>query len=114
MLAFSCFLPAGACVDGSLEGPYTTWFNRRMMARATAAGLVGLPEANVEAVLGAASYEYTFAAPYMASPDGGSPVVVVGQPGRTFDYYPYPFLPFSKFQVHCHLGVVTGLEMFDD
>ena len=110
-LVFSCFLPVGACIEVSSVGPYTTWFNQRKMARAKAAGLVGQPEANVEAVLGRPNNDYTHAA-YILSPDGGTRVV--GDPLRTFDYYPYPFVPFSKFQVHCHGGVVTGLEMFDD
>lgn len=32
----------------------------------------------------------------------------------TYEYFPYPFLPFSKFQVHCTRGIVSTLERFDD
>jgi hypothetical protein len=27
----------------------------------------------------------------------------------TYEYYPYRFLPFSKFQVFCEGGLVTGV-----
>ena len=102
----------GPYVEAAALGPYTTWFNQRMKARAERAGLVGRPESEVEEVLGRASSSYRFPAARVVSSEGS--VRVVGRPGWTFDYYPYPFLPVAKFQVHCHDGVVTGLEMFDD
>lgn len=77
-------------------GPWITWYNESHRERAIAAGLVGRPEADVERVLGSAS-----------SIEGRGL-------GRTFNYHPIPGWPFSKFQVHCMNGVVTGLEMFDD
>lgn len=84
----------GSCLEAATLGPYTTWFNQRMKSRA--GPLIGQPEANVERVLGAANY------------------VRVDEESRTFNYHPYPWFPFSKFQVHCYQGVVTSLEMFDD
>lgn len=111
-LTCCCLLPVGACVETASLGPYTRWFNQQMNGRATAAGLVGQPEAKVEVVLGRPSNDYTYPASYILNGDGGrSPV---GAAVHTFDYYPYPLLSFSKFQVHCHDGVVTSLELFDD
>lgn len=103
--------PLLVCADVASLGPYTVSFNHRMKERAERAGLIGQPQERVEAVMGAASFVYDYPAPMIVGPAGAR---VVGKAGRTFDYYPYPFLPVSKFQVHCHEGVVTGLEMFDD
>lgn len=32
----------------------------------------------------------------------------------TYNYVPFPWLPFEKFQVHCRHGVVESIELFDD
>jgi len=32
----------------------------------------------------------------------------------TYNYYPFSWYPFSKFQVHCREGVVQNTEQFDD
>lgn len=101
----------GPVVEAGALGPYTVWFNQRMKARAEHAGLVGRPDSVVEKVLGRADNIVTHRAPRRLSPDGGG---WLGEGGRTFEYYPYPFLPFSKVQVHCPAGVVTGIELFDD
>lgn len=105
-------LPLGVCLENVNQGPYTTWFNQRLTAKATSAALIGQPEAAVEGVLGSASEIATYEHETRSAIDGG--VEVIGPAARTFNYYPLPFVPFSKFQVHCHNGVVTGLEVFDD
>ena len=102
-------LSLGACLENMNQGPYTTWFNHRLMAKATLAALVGQPESEVERVLGSASEIHTYEHETRTAIDGR--VEVIDPAARTFNYYP---LPFSKFQVHCHNRVVTGLEMFDD
>lgn len=105
-------VPMGACLENINLGPYTTWFNQRLMAKATSAGLVGRRESEVESVLGSASEIHAYEHGTRTAADGG--VEAIDPVARTFNYYPLPFMPFSKFQVHCHDGVVTGLEMFDD
>ena len=100
----------GAPIEAARLGPYTTWFNQHLQRKAIEAGLVGAPEKRVRAVLGAPDNVRQFWEVIEAS----------GQPARgaqfitTYEYYPYPVLPISKFQVHCAGGVVRGLEMFDD
>jgi hypothetical protein len=84
--------------DAACHGPYATWFNRECQRRADAAGLVGRPEKDVAGVLGPPTFFY---------------------PGdddtqRTYNYAPWPVFPTAKFQVHCHNGVVTSVEQFDD
>ena len=84
--------------DAFCHGPYATWFNRDCQRRANEAGLIGRPEKDVELVLGAPLFHY---------------------PGdddshRTYNYVPWPLFPTAKFQVHCHNGIVTGVEQFDD
>lgn len=32
----------------------------------------------------------------------------------TYNYYPYPLLPFNKFQVHSENGIIKGIEKYDD
>ena len=96
--------------EAAEHGPYTSRFNRRLKAQAEQAHLVGGPVDRVAAVLG--------------SPDNVMESWEVmrsdGRPARgaefvtTYEYYPYPWLPFSKFQVHTMAGVVRSLEMFDD
>jgi hypothetical protein len=103
-----------ACVDLTTLGPYTRWFNERLMARAQADGLIGKPATSVEPLLGPADEVQDYTNGYIISADGG---VVDAHPPRkirTFNYYPYPHISFSNFQVHCTEGIVTGLEMFDD
>ena len=91
-------------------GPYTSWFNHRLKARAEQAHLVGDSENRVVEVLGAPDNIMEFWDRLDAD----------GRPAdhpefvRTYEYYPYPWLPFSKFQVHTTGGVVSNLEMFDD
>ncbi|NOK09161.1 hypothetical protein [Corallococcus exercitus] len=60
------------------------------------AGLIGKSIDEVEAVLGTADN------------------ITLNPSSQTFEYYPYPYLPFSKVQVFSSRGVVTGVEMFDD
>ena len=81
-----------------------------MRDRALEAHLVGSAERAVPAILGEPDYVRRFWD--VIGADGGPP------PGSeyvtTYDYYPYPNVPVSKFQVHCVRGVVRGIEMFDD
>jgi hypothetical protein len=85
--------------DAWTRGPYSTWFNNRCQRLADQAKLVGRPEGDVVKVLGPPAYFY---------------------PGdddnhRTYNYVvPFSMPRTSKFQVHCHDGVVTGVEQFDD
>ena len=91
-------------------GPYTSWFNNRLLSEAESAQLVGASQELVEKVLGKADNVRQFWE--VLGPDK------LPAPGAkfvtTFEYFPYPFLPFSKFQVHCVDGSVRTLERFDD
>lgn len=58
-----------------------------------------------------------------AAPLIGRPVSEIGPPdnilegangARSFEYYPTPLLPFSKFQVHTDGQTVISLEEMDD
>ena len=95
-LLLTCGAPTFVCVEAGSVGPYTAWYNHHKKDLATKAGLVGRPIADIETVLGPADAIQEF--------DGY----------RTYEYYPYPLLPFSKFQVHTDNVVVFSLEMFDD
>ena len=113
MIAFcAClFVVIGGCFEAGSEGPLTTAFNHRLRHRAEAAGLVGRPETDVQRVMGTASDDYDTSGYIIDSSGQATPI---GGPSHTYDYYPYPWTPFSKFQVHCTAGVVTALEEFDD
>lgn len=92
------------------HGPTTSAFNHRMRDTALAARLVGSAEQRVPAVLGEPDYVRSFWEVVGANgvPPPGSEYVT------TYEYYPYPNVPVSKFQVHCVRGIVRGIEMFDD
>jgi hypothetical protein len=84
--------------DAFTHGPYVTWYNQRCRKLADDAKLVGRPEKDVVKILGPPTFFY---------------------PGdddtkRTYNYVPTPMFPTAKFQVHCHNGVVTAVEQFDD
>jgi hypothetical protein len=96
--------------EAAEHGPYTRWFNHRLKVQSEQAHLVGRPADRVIATLGTPDNIMEF-------------WEVIGADGRpapgaefvtTYEYYPYPWLPFSKFQVHTTGGIVRGLEMFDD
>jgi hypothetical protein len=99
-----------AWLEATAHGPATTAFNHRMRDRALGAHLVGGPEQRVAVVLGEPDYVRRFWEVIGANgfPPPGSEYVT------TYEYYPYPNVPISKFQVHCVRGVVRGIEMFDD
>ncbi len=84
--------------DAVCHGPYATWFNRDCQRRANEVGLIGRPEKDVVSVLGTPTFHY-------AGDDDSD---------RTYNYAPWPLFPTAKFQVHCHGGIVTGVEQFDD
>jgi hypothetical protein len=84
--------------DAITHGPYVCWYNQRCKKLADDAKLVGRPEKDVVKILGPPTFFY---------------------PGdndaqRTYNYAPIPMFPTAKFQVHCHDGVVTAVEQFDD
>lgn len=103
-------LTIGAAVETARRGPYTRWYNQQLRQRALDARLPGSPETRVGDVLGSPDNIMEFWEVLDASghPAKGAHFV------RTYEYYPYPFLPFSKFQVHCTEGIVRTLEMYDD
>jgi hypothetical protein len=78
--------------------PYVRRYNERLEKIAIDARLVGGPEAQVRLVLGEPTYI-----------DSGWDrwVTETGEPtpdakfGTTYNYAPYWFFPFAKFQVHC-------------
>ncbi len=99
-----CFF-FGSWLEAANAGPYTTWFNHRLRDRAAQANLVGRPQADVERVLGAASRERDVRE---AVPGAALPVT-----RHTYDYYPYPWAPESKFEVRCEQGVVAAFHEFE-
>lgn len=90
----------GSCVEALTLGPYTVWFNTRMKQKVIDSVLIGRPESEIEPTLGRATERYE--------------VVSSSPPGVIYDYYPYPWWPFAKFQVFAEDGIVTGYELFDD
>ena len=78
-------------------GPYTRWYNHDLWRRAHVENLIGRPANEVVPILGRATDVWNM---------GGDAV--------TYNYHPLPGIPCRKFQVHCHGGIVTGVEMFDD
>jgi hypothetical protein len=91
-------------------GPYTSWFNNRLLAKAEQAHLVGSSADRVVKVLGQPDNIMRF---WEVLDADGRPAIHA-QFVTTYEYYPYPWLPFSKFQVHTTGGVVRTLERFDD
>lgn len=87
-----------AFLDATGRGPYATWYNHECKRLADEAGLVGKTEREVVAILGPPTFHY--------AGDNDSQ--------RTYNYAPWPMFPTAKFQVHCHHGIVTGIEQFDD
>ncbi|WKZ57708.1 MAG: hypothetical protein QY326_03315 [Bdellovibrionota bacterium] len=91
-------------------GPYTTWFNENLEKKSKQAALVGDSVARVVPVLGSPSNVRQF---WEVIGADGKPA-----PGAhfvtTYEYFPYPWIPFSKFQVHTSEGIVRGIEKFDD
>jgi hypothetical protein len=97
-------LAVAVVVEVTKRGPYTSWYNQRLNEKALRAGLVGAPESRVEEVLGRAD---GFMRSWVEA-DGRIQAL------ETYQYYPYPRLPLSQFEVHCAAGVVRSLEMFGD
>jgi hypothetical protein len=91
-------------------GPHTTSFNQSLKAAAEKAQLLGSPRERVVSVLGPPDnvMDYWEATGADGKPSPGALHVV------TYEYYPYPWILMSKFQVHTWGGVVRVLEMFDD
>lgn len=103
-------LVCAAIWESARLGPYTSWFNNRMLAKAERAHLVGSSVDRVQDVLGPADNIMRFRdASDVDGRSAGHARFVT-----TYEYYPYPWLPFSKFQVHTTEGVVRSLERFDD
>lgn len=107
-VAFLALLVATA-LEAAAHGPYTSWVNHRLAAKAEQARLVGRSVAEIPMVLG--------------PPDNvRSSWEVIGPAGTesdarrvvSYEYYPYPWVPFSKFQVHTTDGRVRSVELFDD
>ena len=96
--------------EAANHGPYTWSFNFRLKTKAEQGHLVGASVSRVVAVLGSADNVMEFWEVIGADgrPAPGAELVT------TYEYYPYPWLPLSKFQVHTTSGVVRSLEMFDD
>ena len=91
-------LIVAAVLEAGRLGPYTTWYNHHLRKRAESDHLIGAPEARVVELLGCPDNIMTFSAGFVTM----------------YEYYPYPFLPMSKFQVHCIGGTVRVIEEFDD
>ncbi len=101
-LGFALFL--GSSFEAANQGPYTRWFNHRMLSRAVAARLIGRPEADVERLLGGASTRRSDAPSALATSSAL----------HAYDYYPYPWAPVSKFEVQCRNGVVDQVVELAD
>ena len=91
-------------------GPYTTWYNEKLENKAQKANLVGRPIDDVKLVLGEPDHIVRFWS-YVEIPGIEE---LRSASFATLEYYPSPFLPFSKFQVHTTGGIVHSLEKFDD
>ncbi len=107
--AFAVFL--GTAFEAANQGPYTRWFNHRLVERATAARLLGKPEADVERVLGRASSERdanSVLQSNVAAVTAGRGV------SHVFRYFPYPWVTASAFSVQCEDGVVVAVRELED
>ena len=93
------------------SNPYLRQYNERLERIATEAGLVGSTEERVRIQLGKPTFSHS---------SWHKTVTKTGEPtsdaeyGTTFNYAPYWFFPFSKFQVHYRGGIVRGNELYDD
>lgn len=109
-LLVALLLAIGGVVEAGRRGPYTKWYNQHLRQLALDARLQGSHETRVADVLGLPSniMEFWDVRDSSGNPAQGAHLI------RTYEYYPYPYLPFSKFQVHCTEGIVRTLEMYDD
>jgi hypothetical protein len=98
-------------LDLVAHGPYVIWYNNYYLNTATRASLIGKPEGEVRRVLGAPTFTYEGWNRW--STETGEPTADA-EYGRTYNYAPYAWLPFAKFQVHCRDGIVQSVEQFDD
>lgn len=107
ILAIGCF----QVFQVSSESLYVKSYNFRLDALAKDAKLVGADEDVVEKVLGT---------PTSVSKEWDRTRMDTGEPTpdakftTTYNYAPYPWFPYAKFQVHCEKGKVVSTEMFDD
>jgi hypothetical protein len=95
-------LVVGAALEAASLGPYTAWVDQRLHRMAVQAGLVGAPESRVELVLGRADNVMRGWEP--AEEGAATRATAI------YEYYPYPFVPLSKFRVHCAQGRVRAVE----
>jgi hypothetical protein len=85
-------------------------YNEELEQRALSAGLVGSPVGQVPLILGPPTNVRTF----WTTLDSNMQPTNDSRYVTTYEYYPNPLLPLSKFQVHTENGVVQSLEKYDD
>jgi len=93
------------------RNPYVRAYNERLEKLAVDASLVGGSEERVQAVLG--SPTSTYQGWNITDMETGQPTPEA-EYVTTYNYAPYWFFPFAKFQVHCWRGVVRSIELYDD
>ncbi len=107
--AFAVFL--GTAFEAANQGPYTRWFNHRLVERATAARLVGRAQADVERLLGRASSERDATSVLQSNV---TPVTAGRSVTHVYKYFPYPWVTASAFSVQCEDGVVVAVRELED
>ena len=101
-------LPIGILFDAFYQGPYVSWHNERYSELAMSEDLLGEPEERVVECLGEpSSIEYGWSerdADGYPTADADWTVV--------YNYAPYAFLPFARFQVRVVDERVSSLRTF--
>jgi hypothetical protein len=93
------------------NNPYVRQYNERLERISMESRLVGAPEERVRIVLGNPTYIDSGWDRWDTKTGEPTPEAEFG---TTYNYAPYWFFPFAKFQVHCRDGVVQGIELYDD
>jgi hypothetical protein len=91
--------------------PYVRAFNERLEKLAVDAKLVGDREERIQSVLGFPTS--TYSGWNITDMETGQPTPNAKY-NTTYNYAPYWFFPFAKFQVHCTGGIVQSIELYDD
>ncbi|GEM_PF-4683303 len=104
--------------DGRKRLDYSSWYNLSKQHKFYLLQLKGKDESIVQNVFGPASE---------IDPDRGGATTRVGsdgktelvsyfpphKSGRTYNYFPYPFVFLEKFQLHCWENRIQSFEIFD-
>jgi hypothetical protein len=114
LMSYAALLPVSFIVTipkVNPNNPYVRQYNERLESISIESRLVGAPEKRVGIVLGNPTFIDSGWDRWDSETGEPTPEAEFV---TTYNYAPYWFLPFSKFQVHCRDGIVKGIELYDD